>query len=108
MKIDGNQKEKNAMACFHEGNRVEGHRLQDEFVAEFREAYKEKDHCPCSVACKYHGNCRECVAIHRAHMEHLPNCLHPLLNAKLCALSELSEHTIAFGITPPDQPLLKG
>jgi len=107
MKIDGNPKEKEALRQARLGNMEENRRLEAEFVAEFREAYKETDHCPCSVACKWHGKCRECVAIHRAHMDHLPNCLHPLLNAKLCGLSELSEHTIAFDITPPDKPLLK-
>ena len=46
-----------------------GLRLQEEFAAEFREEYKEKDHCSCQKACRYHGNCKECVAIHRAHQE---------------------------------------
>ena len=43
MKIEGNQKELDAMAEFHKGNRAEGLRLQEEFAAEFREEYKEKD-----------------------------------------------------------------
>ena len=72
MKIEGNQKELDAMAEFHKGNRAEGLRLQEEFAAEFREEYKEKDHCSCQKACRYHGNCKECVAIHRAHQEHVP------------------------------------
>ena len=83
MKIEGNQKELDAMAEFHKGNRAEGLRLQEEFAAEFREEYKEKDHCSCQKACRYHGNCKECVAIHRAHQEHVPNCMRPLLNKKL-------------------------
>ena len=66
MIIEGNEKEKAAMAEFHKGNRKEGLRLQEEFAAAFREEYKEKDHCPCKKACRYHGNCKECVAIHRA------------------------------------------
>lgn len=41
MKIEGNQKELDAMAEFHKGNRTEGLRLQEEFAAEFREEYKE-------------------------------------------------------------------
>ena len=40
MKIEGNQKELDAMAEFHKGNRAEGLRLQEEFAAEFREEYK--------------------------------------------------------------------
>ena len=46
MKIEGNQKELAAMVEFHKGNRVEGLRLQEEFAAEFRKEYKDKDHCP--------------------------------------------------------------
>ena len=92
MKIEGNQKELNAMVEFHKGNRVEGLRLQEEFAAEFRKEYKDKDHCPCLKACRYHGNCKECVAIHRAHQEHVPNCMRPLINKKLKLMSELTEH----------------
>lgn len=67
MQIENHPKELAAMEEFHKGNRREGLKLQEEFVAEFREAYKDKDHCPCQKACGYHGNCRECVTIHRAH-----------------------------------------
>ena len=69
MKIEGNQKELDAMVEFHKGNRVEGLRLQEEFAAEFRKEYKDKDHCPCLKACRYHGNCKECVAIQGAASE---------------------------------------
>ena len=102
MVIEGNQKEKEAMEQFHKGNRQEGLRLQEEFAAAFREEYKDKDHCPCKKACRYHGNCKECVAIHRAHQEHLPNCMRPVVNAKIKLLSELTEHTIANEIEPPN------
>ena len=78
MIIDGNLKEKKAMESFHRGDRKEGLRLQEDFVADFRKEYKEKDHCSCKKACRYHGNCKECVAIHRAHQEHVPNCMRPL------------------------------
>lgn len=107
MKIEGNEKEIAAMREFHRGNRAEGLRLQEEFAAEFREAYREKDHCPCRKACRYHGNCRECVAIHRAHQEHVPNCMRPLINKKLRLLSELTEHSIAGQIEPPVEILRK-
>ena len=46
MKIEGNQKELDAMAEFHKGNRTEGLRLQEEFAAEFREEYKDKTIVP--------------------------------------------------------------
>ena len=100
MKIDGNPMEKEAMAQFHQGNDAEGHRLQDGFVREFEEAYQGKDHCTCTNACKFHGNCRVCVAIHRAHKEHVPNCFHPMLNERIAALSELTEHSCFKDQTP--------
>ena len=105
MIIEGNQKELDAMKEFHRGNRQEGLKLQEEFAAAFREAYRDKDHCPCQKACRYHGNCKECVAIHRAHQEHVPNCMRPILKIRL--LSELTEHTIASEIAPPKEVLRK-
>lgn len=107
MTIEGNPKELEAMEQFHAGNRQEGLRLQEEFAAMFREEYRDKDHCPCKKACRYHGNCKECVAIHRAHQEHVPNCMRPLLNAKIKLLSGLTEHTIASEIEAPHEVLRK-
>ena len=66
MIIENNPKEIEAMKEFHKGNRAEGLRLQEEFAAEFRKEYQNKDHCPCQKACRYHGNCKECVAIQSA------------------------------------------
>ncbi|MDO4547546.1 MAG: LPS biosynthesis protein [Clostridia bacterium] len=94
MVIDNNQKEIDAMAEFHRGNRQEGFRLQEEFAAEFRKEYENADHCSCEKSCRYHGNCKECVAIHRAHQEHVPNCMRPIINKKLKLVSELTEHSI--------------
>ena len=100
MKIEGNQKELDAMVEFHKGNRVEGLRLQEEFAAEFRKEYKDKDHCPCLKACRYHGNCKECVAIHRAHQEHVPNCMRPLINKKLKLMSGLFKFLLIKSMAP--------
>ena len=107
MIIDGNAKEKDAMKQFHMGNRQEGLRLQEEFAAAFRKEYENKDHCSCTKACRYHGNCKECVAIHRAHQEHVPNCMRPMLNAKIKLLSSLTEHTIAREIEAPKESVRK-
>ena len=107
MQIEGNEKQLEAMEAFHRGDRREGLRLQEEFTAWFREEYKEKDHCPCKKACRYHGNCKECVAIHRAHQEHVPNCMRPMLNKKIRLLSELTEHTLANEIEPVKEVLRK-
>ena len=94
MIIDGNKTEKAAMRAFHRGDRTEGLKIQEEFVRQFRQEYQIKDHCSCTKACRYHGNCRECVAIHRAHQEHVPNCMREMLNQKIRLLSELTEHTV--------------
>lgn len=94
MKIDDNPIEKEAMEAFRQGNRVEGLKIQDRFVDTLHEAMKEQDHCSCKKACKYHGKCVECVAIHRAHQEHLPNCFRDMVNRKIKSLSELTEHTV--------------
>lgn len=99
MKIDGNEIEKRAMEEFHKGNREKGRLIQEEFAAAFREEYEKKDHCPCPKACRYHGNCKECVAIHRAHQEHVPVCMRTMLNQKIRQLSELTEHTFAEEMT---------
>lgn len=107
MIIEGNEKECAAMQEFHKGNRQEGLRLQEKFASEFRREYADKDHRPCQKACRYHGNCKECVAIHRAHQEHVPNCLRSMLNKKIKALSELTEHTLANEIEPPKEIVRK-
>jgi hypothetical protein len=82
------------MQAFKRGERALGHKLQDEFVAELRESKEKEDYCSCEKACKYHGKCVECVAIHRAHREHLPNCFRSLVNERIEILSELTEHSI--------------
>jgi hypothetical protein len=107
MTIDDNPIEKQAMKAFHAGNRTEGLKIQEEFSSRFRLEYADKDHCPCKKACRYHGNCKECVAIHRAHGEHVPNCMRLLINKKLKILSELTEHTLAYEIEPPKEILRK-
>lgn len=89
MKIDGNPKEKLAHENYCNGNIDEYRRLQNEFLEEFHR--EEKDTCPCREACRYHGNCRDCVAIHRGHQAHVPNCMRPLLNDKIRGLSALTE-----------------
>lgn len=82
------------MKAFQRGDKEVGRCLQEEFAAAFREEYRDKDHCPCQVDCRYHGNCKECVALHRAHEEHVPNCMRSMINRKLRLISELTEHTL--------------
>lgn len=41
---------------------------------------KDKDggYCPCRRECPYHGDCRGCVAVHRARKKCVPYCLRPV------------------------------
>lgn len=89
--IDNHELEIKAMDCFLCGNAAEAHRLQNEFLAEVKNS--GEDHCSCKSQCSYHGKCVECVIIHRGHGNHLPNCFHDMVNIRIKALSELSEHT---------------
>jgi len=95
MIIDGNQAEIQAMEAFLHGNTEEAERIQDGFISELYESMKTQDHCSCKkVDCKHHGKCIECVAIHRGHKHHLPNCFHDMVNERLSVVSALTEHTL--------------
>ena len=95
MKIDNNLIEMEAMAAFRKGDSDEGHRLQDSFLNEFHDSLKQgEDFCSCTADCKHHGKCMDCVTLHRGHGDHLPECMHAMLNERIEKLSELSEHSI--------------
>ena len=48
--------------------------------------------CPCpKPKCEWHGKCRECVAVHRFHKDHVPNCFQQFVNEKLKVLADLFE-----------------
>ena len=104
MKIDFHETEIKAMEAFFRGDGESGHALQDDFLVQIKDARKAgMDHCPCKDAgCKHHGNCFECVQIHRGHGMHLPACMQLMLNKRLEAVSELSEHTIVRQVKVPD------
>lgn len=95
LNIDNNETQKQAMRAFAAHDREKGDELQDGFLAEVR-AFREGggDHCTCKKNCKHHGNCLECVAIHRGHRDHLPNCFHDMVNERLVAVSGLTEHSV--------------
>lgn len=71
-----------------------------------REAYRMKraeldriketktDHCSCKEACPHHGKCWECVVIHRGSRDHLPFCMHDMVNERLYSLQLLTEGSI--------------
>jgi hypothetical protein len=48
--------------------------------------------CPCTAhLCEWHGKCRECVALHRYHGDHVPACLQTMLRDKITALAAVAE-----------------
>jgi hypothetical protein len=99
MQIDGNPKAIKLEQAYKRGDRDLGRKLQDEFIEELREALKTQDHCSCTnQSCSLHGHCVECVAMHRAHKGHLPNCFKDMVNERLAVLSELTEHSVSHFI----------
>lgn len=80
MDIDANPKMKESMRHEKQGEMERSWALRDEFTAEVRVAEgRGQDLCSCKADCIYHGRCLECVAIHRGHQDHLPNCLKPIV-----------------------------
>jgi len=48
--------------------------------------------CPCpNPLCDWHGKCKECVALHRYHNDHVPVCLQPIISDKIKALTGVIE-----------------
>ena len=89
MIIDGNLTPKKAMDMARAGNLKEAQQLEKAWTDEI--AASGKDHCPCRSACIHHGNCFECVQIHRGHRDHLPFCLWDMVNERIEKLSLLTE-----------------
>lgn len=46
--------------------------------------------CP-NTLCDWHGKCKECVALHRYHGDHVPFCLQPVIRSKVAALAQAVE-----------------
>ena len=89
--IDNNRLEMEAMALFKKGEKKSAHQLQDKFLEEVKNS--GEDHCNCPAPCKHHGNCVECVIIHRGHGDHLPHCFRDMVNKRIEAVSGLTEHS---------------
>ena len=48
--------------------------------------------CPCpNTLCDWHGKCKECVALHRYHGDHVPFCLQPIIRSKVKSLADTCE-----------------
>ncbi len=92
MFIDGHPLEKREFALAREGKHEESLKIKLEFLAKVKES--GIDHCPCKEKCIHHGNCYECVIIHRGHRDHLPMCFFDMINERLLPLSNLTEGTL--------------
>ena len=88
MKIDGNELMKKEIQVSRAGDFDESWRLKQEFLKQVRE---NGDHCPCKEACPHHGNCFECVTLHRGHQDHLPFCMWDMVNQRMEGFSRLTE-----------------
>ena len=77
MKIDGNELAIEQNELDREGRHTEAMAIKREFLKQVRES---GDHCPCKQACPHHGNCFECVTLHRGHRDHLPMCMWDMVN----------------------------
>ncbi|MCI8879466.1 MAG: LPS biosynthesis protein [Clostridiaceae bacterium] len=91
MQIDNNELAIRQNELDKQGKKQEAYEMKMEFLRQVREA---GDHCPCQEKCPHHGNCFECVTIHRGHRDHLPMCLWDMVNERICALSHITEHTL--------------
>ena len=56
----------------------------------------ENSKCSCpNTLCDWHGKCKECVALHRIHNDHVPVCLHPIIQNKLQDIARVAEMTVS-------------
>jgi len=92
MKIDNNELAKKQHELDSKGFKREAYEMKMEFLKQIEES--GMDHCPCKEACPHHGNCYECVTIHRGHRDHLPFCLWDMVNEKIYGISRLTEGSL--------------
>jgi hypothetical protein len=53
------------------------------------------DDCPCTtLKCKLHGNCVECVRVHRQNQNHLPECMQSMLRGLVKEIAEKVEFSV--------------
>lgn len=67
-----------------------------ELILKNRELVRDPEVLKCTCPktyCEWHGRCRECVALHRYHKDHVPNCFQPFINEKLKDLVKIGELT---------------
>jgi hypothetical protein len=48
--------------------------------------------CTCTqTLCEWHGRCRECIALHRYHKDHVTACLQTFINEKRKEIVKIGE-----------------
>lgn len=65
-----------------------------DLILKNRELAKDPEvlRCTCTqTLCEWHGRCRECVALHRYHKDHVPACIQPFINEKFKELVKIGE-----------------
>ncbi len=75
-------------------------KTKEKFVEEIKEiramldsGAEAKCSCP-NVHCEFHGNCYDCVRIHRHYKDHVPRCLQPMLREKVKGLAQVVEFAV--------------
>lgn len=91
MQIDNNELAIKQNELDRQGKKQEAYEMKMAFLRQVRQS---GDHCPCTEACPHHGNCFECVTIHRGHRDHLPMCMWDMINERLHNLSLLTEGSL--------------
>lgn len=96
MQVDSNPIIKAAFLLSGKGETAQAWKMEDEAIAQIHEAVKAgQTHCNCpKTDCRLHGKCMDCVIVHRGHRDHLPHCLHDMVNERLAAFSALTEGSI--------------
>jgi len=53
------------------------------------------DDCPCTqTRCHRHGNCVECIRVHRTRQQHIPECLQDMFRTRIKELAALVEYDV--------------
>ena len=53
------------------------------------------DDCPCTQRrCHRHGNCVECIRVHRTRQQHIPECLQDMFRSRVKELAALVEYDV--------------
>lgn len=95
MQPDNHPKIKEGFRIAVSGDIERGRRMEDEGIQEVVEASDGHSHCSCpKLDCRLHGKCMECIIAHRGHADHLPVCMHAIVNERIAVLSGLTEGSV--------------